>query len=102
MLMARHAAAHRHLHKKPKKTLFDYVLYFFVIATPLFELPQAFTIFHTKSAAGVSISTWSFFVIASLVWIIYSLRHKEWPLFVTSSLYVVIELAIVVGIIQYR
>ena len=100
--MARHATAHTRAHKKPKKGLFDYVIYFFMIATPLFEIPQAYTIFTTKSAESVSLSTWGFFAVASLVWAAYAVREKLLPIFVTSSLYLAIECIIVVGIIQYR
>ena len=100
--MARHAAAHKHLHKKPNKSLFDYVIYFFMIATPLFEIPQAYRIFSTHSAESVSLATWSFFVIASFVWALYALREKLMPIFVASALYLVVELSIVVGIIQYH
>ena len=100
--MVRHTAAHKHFHKKPKKGLFDYTIYFFVIATPLFEIPQAFTIFHTKTADGVSLSTWGFFCIASTVWAVYALREKLVPVFITSILYLVIESTIVAGILYYR
>ena len=100
--MVRHAAGHKHLHKKPKKGLFDYVIYFFMIATPLFEIPQAYRIYSSHSAASVSFSTWAFFALASCVWAAYALREKLIPIFVTSILYLVIEVTIVVGIIQYR
>jgi len=101
MLMARHTAGHKHLHRKSKKTAFDYVVYFFMIATPLFELPQAWNIYTHRSAGAVSISTWGFFALASVVWATYAIREKLLPVFVTSALYVVIELTIVVGIIRY-
>ena len=104
--MARHGAKHRHLLKKktkkePKEAL-DYIVYFFGIATPLFEIPQAVQIFTTKSAESVSLWTWGFFLIDNLVWIVYAIRHRLWPLLVTSILYEVVEGAIVVGVLIYR
>ncbi len=96
--MLRH---HKHLHSKKHKEPFDYVVYFFTIATPLFELPQAYAIFSNHSAAGVSIWTWGFFCLAGVVWMIYAIRHKLLPLLVTNILYLVIESAIVVGIFMY-
>ena len=100
--MARHAAAHTQLHKKKPKTPFDYVVYFFVVATPLFEVPQAIAIFHNKSAASVSAFTWGFFFIASIVWAVYALRNKLYPLFITSGLYIITEGMVIAGIILYR
>lgn len=90
-----------HVQRKHKKELLDYFVYFFMIATPLFELPQAYAIYSTKDAANVSIWTWGFFLAASVVWIFYGLRHKLVPIVITYSLYFVLETVIVAGIIMY-
>jgi uncharacterized protein with PQ loop repeat len=99
--MARHEAAHKHLRKKRKKQPFDYVVLFFTVATPLFELPQSYTIFSTKDASGVSLATWGFFLMASIVFATYSFREKIRPWFITSILFALIEGSIVTGIIMY-
>jgi uncharacterized protein with PQ loop repeat len=99
--MVRHAAAHRHLHKKKPKTPFDFVVYFFMVATPMFEVPQAVTIFQHKSAESVSVYTWVFFFVASIVWAVYALRNKLFPLVFMYSLYIISEGFIVAGIILY-
>jgi uncharacterized protein with PQ loop repeat len=84
-----------------KRDFFDYAIYFFTVATPLFEIPQAYTIFATHNASGVSIWTWGFFLIDNLFWIFYGWRRRIMPLIVTSILYLVIELIIVIGIMKY-
>lgn len=95
----------RHLHKKKQKTAakepFDYVVYFFMIATPLFELPQAYIIHSTQTAQNISPYTWGFFFIGSIVWLTYSIRNKLKPLIVMYSGYLVVEASIVAGIIMY-
>jgi uncharacterized protein with PQ loop repeat len=100
--MVRHGHAHKHLHRKPKKDWFDYVLYVFMIATPLFELPQAWDIYSTHSAQDVSLATWGFFALSNLAWIAYAVRNKLPPLIVVYSLYMVIELTVVAGIVLYN
>lgn len=100
--MVRHGHAHRHLHKKKRHDAFDYLLYIFMIATPVFELPQAWNIYSSKSAADVSLSTWAFFAVSNLAWITYAVRNKLPPLIVTYSLYLIIEVTIVIGILLYR
>ena len=92
---------HKHLHAKKHKDPFDYVVYFFMIATPLFELPQAIAIYANHSAQGVSIWTWGFFFMSSLVWILYTLRNRLYPMVVTYSMYIMIEASIVLGIAMY-
>jgi uncharacterized protein with PQ loop repeat len=98
-------AAHKHAATKTKSskhTLFDFIVYFFMIATPLFELPQAITIFTRHSATDVSLWTWAFFCIDNLVWITYAVRQKLLPVLLTSILYEAIEILVVVGILLYR
>jgi len=100
------AGRHKHrkhlqkAHHKPRDP-FDYVIYFFGVVTPLFELPQLWDIYSSHSAQHVSLTTWAFFCIDNLAWIFYALRKKEWPLLLTTVLYEIIEIAIVVGIIRY-
>jgi len=79
----------------------DYVVYFFSIATPLFELPQAYAIYSSHSAVDVSLTTWGFFLLDNVVWIIYAYKRKIIPLLVSTILYLLFELSIVVGILLY-
>lgn len=99
--MVRHAHGHKHLHKKQPKSLFDYILYIFMVATPLFEIPQAWDIFAKQSAEDVSLTTWSFFFVSSMAWIMYAVRNRIWPLMVAYTLYLLIEGVIVIGILTY-
>jgi len=89
-------------HKKNKQTeSFDLLLYFFVFTTPLFEIPQAYAIYSNKSAENVSTLTWSYFLATNVVWLIYGIRRKLWPIILSYALYMVVEGIIVIGILRY-
>lgn len=90
------------MRNRKKKDPFDYLVYFFMIATPLFELPQLYVIYSTHQSAGISLWTWGFFLVASVVWFFYALRKRLIPLITTNALYFLIELAIVTGIFMYQ
>ena len=90
------------LRKQKHKDPFDFVVYFFMVATPLFEVPQAYAIYSTESAENVSPLTWGFFFVASFVWLIYSIKHKLKPLIFMYSMYILVEASIVVGIVLYK
>jgi uncharacterized protein with PQ loop repeat len=92
---------HRHIKHKKHRDGFDYVVYFFGVAAPLFELPQVWQIYANHSAQNVSLTTWAFFCLDNFVWAAYALRKKEWPLLITSILYEVIEASIAIGILRY-
>jgi uncharacterized protein with PQ loop repeat len=91
-----------HIHLKKSRDPFDYVVYAFSFITPLFELPQLWEIYSNHSAENVSLTTWVFFCVDNLVWMIYGFRKKEWPIFLTSAIYQVFEVAIVIGILLYN
>lgn len=101
--MAKQPLRHHQSHRKKKKLeAFDYLIYFFTFATPLFEVPQLLEIYTNRSAQDVSLLTWSFFCLDNVVWIIYAAKRKLWPVLITSLLYEVFEVAILIGIILYR
>jgi uncharacterized protein with PQ loop repeat len=85
-----------------KRDPFEYVVYFFSFVTPLFELPQLWEIYAHHSAENVSLTTWSFFCLDNLAWMAYGFRKKEWPVFVSSLCYEILEVSIVVGIVLYN
>ncbi len=101
--MASRAAHKKHLHTSRKKhrESFDYIVYFFGVAAPLFELPQLWQIYSNHSAKNVSLATWAFFCVDNFVWMAYAWRKKEWPLLLTSILYEIVEASIVIGILKY-
>jgi len=101
-LMVRHAHAYKHLRQKVRRDPLDWVLYLFMLATPLFELPQAVSIYSARSAVDVSLATWSFFALSNVAWITYAARHKLRLLIVVYSIYFVLEVMIVAGILIYR
>lgn len=72
-----------------------------MVATPTFELVQAWHIYSRKSAGDVSLATWSFFVLSSAVWLVYAVRNKLKPLIIAYSLYLIAEGLTVVGILLY-
>jgi uncharacterized protein with PQ loop repeat len=96
----------RRAHQRPKKhevrTPFDFLVYFFTFATPLFEIPQALEIYTNRSAQDVSIWTWAFFCVDNIVWIVYAARKRLIPVLITSILFEIIELAILIGVIIYK
>jgi uncharacterized protein with PQ loop repeat len=90
----------KHKHHKQKSPL-DFLLYFFVFTTPLFELPQAYIIYSNQDASDVSILTWGYFAVSSVAWVTYGFRKKIKPIMFAYSLYLLIETIIVIGIIKY-
>ena|SRR5688572_5003517 len=101
-MIQHHRVRHLAKHKNKQKEPFDYIVYFVTVATPLFELPQAYAIYSTKSAESVSLYTWGFFFLNSVVLLTYSVKNRLRPLIIMYSMYLLVEASIVTGIILYR
>lgn len=81
--------------------LLDFVVYVAGIAGPLATVPQIVKIYSTQDAAGVSLMSWSIFALFDIPWIIYALVHKERPLVVCYTLWLIANVTVAVGVLLY-
>jgi MtN3 and saliva related transmembrane protein len=109
------ASARHHLHKRERiykkfekyphpnkfKRLVDKLIYGIALFGPVVSIPQILKIYLYQNAAGVSLFTWIGYLIGSIFWIIYGALHKEKPIVFSSSLWIVIELLVIAGILIY-
>lgn len=99
-----------HLHKRRKSNkrsefelqILDYVVYVASILGPLMTVPQILLIWENKTAAGVSISSWLGFVAYNTVWLIYGITRKDPPIILSNSLWVFLQILVVISAIIYR
>jgi len=80
----------------------DKLIFVVGVLGPLMTIPQVIKIWVEHNAAGVSFLTWSSFLIFDSVWLTYGIVHKEKPIIVSYSVWLVLELIIVIGIIRYN
>lgn len=102
---------HAHKHQKAHKTLavkktkhpklVDRLIYFAAIVEPLFSLPQAYQIYHSKSAASVSVLSWLGFEVMTLIWLWYGIVHKEKTILIYQGLFFIIDGSVVIGALLY-
>lgn len=84
------------------KNALDVLMYPVAIASPLAMVPQVLQIFVTRDASSLSLSTWAIFAALNVVWILYARVHRETPVLVTNVMMVILNSAVVVGIILYH
>lgn len=68
---------------------------------PLMTLPQVVHIFQNQNASGVSSMTWLFYVISSLIWLLYGLINRSRAIQVNSLLGAILSFVVFVGTIIY-
>ena len=87
--------------KSPYITFLDKLTFVVGVIGPFTVLPQIYSIFTTKSATGVSLTTWALIFIVTFPWILYGIAHKEKNIIVSFILWEVVNLTVVVGVLLY-
>lgn len=82
--------------KKPK--ILDKATYFMAAAIPLATLPQAYEVMKGR-IDGVALSTWSFYLFASVLFAYFGIKHHEKLLMFMYIPMAAIEIVIVIGLI---
>lgn len=86
----------KHKNNKPPLDTITYVVGFL---TPIFTLPQMYTVLIRDETAGVSLATWSFYLLSSTLFAVFGIKHKEKLLIITYVPFVIIEALIVIGLL---
>lgn len=71
------------------------------VILPLTTLPQLYTIYVERITEGVSIITWISYTLLTIPIFIYSLKRKELPLILLNGLWILVNSAIVIGLLLY-
>jgi uncharacterized protein with PQ loop repeat len=87
--------------KKELVPYIDKLFYLGGILSPLVALPQVTQIFTAKNAAGVSLITWSSYLVASLALVVYGIVHKQKPIIFMNVTVLPVYILIIAGILLY-
>ena len=88
-------------HPHKWKRFMDHAIYAVGIFGPIMTIPQVTKIWIHRNAAGVSAISWISYIIAAVFWLIYGIMHKEKPIILTYTIWIFLEIFIVVGVLLY-
>lgn len=88
-------------HPRKLKRYFDHLMYVVAIGGPLSVLPQIIQTFQTRDVSGVSLSMWVGALFLTIIWLLYGVIHKETPIIVSQSVYVLTNIAMIGAILVY-
>ncbi len=88
-------------HPHKWKRFIDRAIYVVGLFGPIMTIPQLSKIWIEKNASGVSAISWAAYLVVAIFWVIYGVAHKEKPIIVISSVWIILELLIVMGILLY-
>lgn len=96
-----HISRRKKAQKKSKYPILDYLIYIGAAIGPITTLPQAYIIWIEKSAEGVSSITWFGYAAGSLLWLVYGLVHKEYPIIFTNVAMIGVQTVVLTGSLIY-
>ena len=88
-------------HPDPWKRALDRVIYAIAILAPVMSLPQVWDIWSTRSAGAVSLLTWGSWIGFAAIWLLYGFVHREKPIIVMNILWILVDVAVVAGILMF-
>jgi uncharacterized protein with PQ loop repeat len=71
------------------------------IFTMLMTVPQVFNIWVSHQAAGVSVVSWSAYLLSAVLWFVYGLRKRDKNIYLPCVGWVGLDVAVVVGALIY-
>ncbi len=89
-------------HPDAFKRFLDKIMMGVALIGPLATIPQVYPVFMTQDTKGLSLVTWTVWVLLSCVWLVYGLLHKEMPIVLSNIIYIILQGAVVVAILLYN
>ena len=70
--------------------------------TLIMTVPQVLSIWMQHNAAGVSLLSWSAYLLSAVLWLIHGVRRRDASIYLPCIGWIILDLAIVIGIIAIR
>jgi uncharacterized protein with PQ loop repeat len=83
------------------ETLFSRALGAMSVFTMLMTVPQVVTIWIGHQAAGVSIISWSAYLLSAILWFWYGLQKRDRNIYLPCVGWAGLDLAVIVGAVIY-
>ena len=72
------------------------------VSEPFLTAPQAWSIWRSGRSGGVSLWTWTLYLVSAFVWLYYGFKaHDRW-IVISSLLWVIADAGVVLGVIVVR
>ena len=78
------------------------ILGFMSVFSMLMTIPQVWTIWVNHQAAGVSIASWSAYLLSALLWFVFGLRQRDKNIYLPCIGWIGLDVAVVTGAILWN
>ena len=72
------------------------------VFTMLMTVPQVMTIWVGRQAAGVSLLSWSAYLISAVLWLWFGIRKRDKNIYLPCMGWIALDSGVIVGVLLYR
>ena len=69
------------------------------VVTMLMTVPQVLTVWFGASASGVSLASWLAYLVSACLWFVYGVRKRDKTIYVACIGWILLDAAIVIGVL---
>ena len=73
----------------------------FSVVTLVLTIPQVFAVWMERQADGVSLISWSTYLISACLWFVYGVRKRDKTIYLACIGWIIMDAAIVAGVILH-
>lgn len=88
-------------HAEPSKTVMSRLLGAMSIFTMLMTVPQVLTIWVGHQAGGISVVTWSAYLLSAILWFGYGLQKRDKNIYLPCIGWAALDVAVIAGAVIY-
>ena len=71
------------------------------VFTMIMTVPQVLAIWVGHQAAGVSILSWSAYLVSAFLWLLFGIRRRDWNIYLPCLGWIVLDGAVIAGTVVY-
>jgi uncharacterized protein with PQ loop repeat len=71
------------------------------IFTLVMSVPQALTVWLTHQASGVSLISWSAYLVSALFWLIYGLQKRDRNIYLPCLGWIAVDATVILGVLAH-
>ena len=86
-------------HPQGEPTALDKVLRAFSVVTLAMTVPQVWSVWSAHDVGGVSLLSWSTYLASAVLWFIHGWRKRDKTIYLACIGWIILDAAIVVGIV---
>ena len=89
-------------HGSQSDTILRRILGFMSVFSMVMTIPQVWTIWVNHEARGVSIVSWSAYLLSALLWLVYGLRQRDKNIYLPCIGWIGLDVAVITGTILWN